>query len=312
MKRPNERLAFISFCLAVTTVLLAARIASATSRPKIRILTTVFPLLEFAREVAGDRGDVRMLLPPGSDVHTWQPRFSDIEKLTSADMFIYIGPALEPWAQDILRSTARPGLRIVEAGRGLQVFRSEHGEPGHVQGKETADPHIWLDFGLDQVVVDRILSAIKEIEPENSAAFERAAALYKERLGELDDEYREAFKNCLHRTFIFGGHSAFGYLARRYGLQMISVYGLSPDASPTPKELVGIIDKAKKGKVKTIFFEPSVGDKLARIIASEIGADIRLLNPGHSVAKETLESRAAFIDLMRKNLESFKHGLICR
>ena len=101
MKRPNERLACVSFCLAVTTVLLAARIASATSRPKIRILTTVFPLLEFAREVAGDRGDVRMLLPPGSDVHTWQPRISDIEKLTSADMFIYIGPALEPWAQDI-------------------------------------------------------------------------------------------------------------------------------------------------------------------------------------------------------------------
>jgi len=282
------------------------------SRPKIKILTTVFPLLEFAHEVTGDRGDVSLLLPPGADVHTWQPRVSDIGKFASLDLFIYIGQNLEPWVKDILKSAARPGLRVLEAGRDFTGLAPEPNGKNQASDEETVDPHIWLDFGLDQKLVDRICVLLKEIEPDNAADFERSAAVYNEKLRRLDEKYREAFKNCLYKSFILGGHSAFGYLARRYGLEQISVYGLSPDAAPTPKALAGIIDGAKKRNVKTIFFEPSVSDKLARLVASEIGADIRLLNPGHNLTKEQIASGVTFLDLMERNLESFKHGLACR
>jgi zinc transport system substrate-binding protein len=312
MKRIKNVIVLAMLVLWTTDGPPTAQNLQAQGRPKIRIMTTVFPLLEFAREVAGERGEVTLLLPPGAEVHTWQPRVSDIKKFAALDVFIYIGQNLEPWAKDILDSAARPGLRTLEAGRGLPLLPADQGERSHGHGGETLDPHVWLDFGLDQILVDKIAALLKDIEPDNSAVFERAASACKQKLRLLDDQYRETFLGCAQKAFIFGGHAAFGYLARRYGLEQIAVYGLSPDAAPTPKDLAWIITEAKKRGIKTIFFEQSVSDKMARLIAKEIGADTRLLNPGHNLTKEQIEAGTTFIGLMRENLESFKHGLSCR
>jgi zinc transport system substrate-binding protein len=312
MKRIKNVIVLAMLILWTTDGPPTAQNLQAQGRPKIRIMTTVFPLLEFAREVAGERGEVTLLLPPGAEVHTWQPRVSDIKKFAALDVFIYIGQNLEPWAKDILDSAARPGLRTLEAGRGLPLLPADQGERSHGHEGETLDPHVWLDFGLDQILVDKIAALLKDIEPDNSAVFERAASACKQKLRLLDDQYRETFLGCAQKAFIFGGHAAFGYLARRYGLEQIAVYGLSPDAAPTPKDLAWIITEAKKRGIKTIFFEQSVSDKMARLIAKEIGADTRLLNPGHNLTKEQIEAGTTFIGLMRENLESFKHGLSCR
>ncbi|MCX6577838.1 MAG: zinc ABC transporter substrate-binding protein, partial [Candidatus Aminicenantes bacterium] len=94
--------------------LLSFGVQKPSVRPKIKIMTTVFPLLEFARAVAGERGEVSLLLPPGAEVHTWQPSFGDVRKLASLDAFIYIGSGLEPWAGDLLRGAGRPDLRLLE------------------------------------------------------------------------------------------------------------------------------------------------------------------------------------------------------
>jgi len=280
-------------------------------RPKIKIMTTVFPLLEFARAVAGERGEVSLLLPPGAEVHTWQPRVSDMEKFAALDLLVFIGADLEPWLADILRSVSRPGLRTLEVTRGLALLSGNDKSLPRPETHEM-DPHIWLDFGLDQVIVDRIQQRLSEIDPENAADFERAAASYKEKLQWLDAKYRDRLSRCRQKTFIFGGHSAFAYLARRYQLEQIPVYGLSPDAAPTPRQLVDVIGLARKHNIKTIFFETSVSDKLARLIAREVGADTSLLYPGHNLTKEQWRSGMTFLDLMERNLENLRHGLGCQ
>jgi len=309
--KKNPAAVLIVFVLMTVIRAQASPSAGAPEKPRIRILTTVFPLMEFARETAGERGEVALLLPPGAEVHTWQPKVSDIRKLGSYDVFIYIGRGLEPWADDILKGAARPGLKIFEVGRELQS-NSPGSERVHRTASATLDPHIWLDFGLDLVLIDRLRDLFRTLDPENAGLFERNAARYKERLRRLDDQCRQAFGSCLQKTFIFGGHEAFGHFARRYGLEQIAVYGLSPDAAPTPKELAAIMTEAKKRNIRTIFFEPGVSDKMARLIAGEIGADIRLINPGHNLTKAQMAAGVTFIDLMESNLESFKHGLACR
>jgi zinc transport system substrate-binding protein len=281
-----------------------------SARPKIKIMTTVFPLLEFVRAVAGDRGEVSLLLPPGAEVHTWQPRVSDMEKFVAMDLLVFIGADLEPWLADILRSVSRPGLRTLEVTRGLALLPGNDKSLAPAEAHEL-DPHIWLDFGLDQVILDRIQKQLSEIDPEDAADFERGAAAYKEKLQSLDAKYKDRLSRCRQKTFIFGGHSAFGYLARRYHLEQIPVYGLSPDAAPTPRQLVAVIGLAKKHDIKTIFFETNVSDKLARLIAREVGADTSLLYPGHNLTKEQWRSGLTFLDLMEKNLESLRHGLAC-
>ncbi len=294
--------------------LLAAAIPSKNQKAlrKIKIIATVFPLMEFCKAVSGERGDVSLLIPPGAEVHTWQPRPSDIVRLSSADLFVYTGLNMEPWVDDVLNSLKNPALKVLEAGQGIPIMESEahtH-DHGHKQGPR--DPHIWLDFVFDQRIVERIAETLSEIEPGSSLFFEQNAKSYKRKLQDLDQKYREGLKDCAQRIFIVGGHAAFGYLARRYNLEQISLYGLSPDAHPTPKKFAEIVDLARKHKVEVIYFEIQVSDRLARTLAEEVGARTLVLNPGANLTREQLKSGVTFFDIMEKNLENLKNGLVCK
>jgi zinc transport system substrate-binding protein len=307
----KNRLAILLFVFASVVSVFILR-CSASPRPKIKIMTTVFPLMEFAREVAGNRGDVGLFLPPGAEVHTWQPRFSDMEKLSRVDVFIYVGRGLEPWAADVLRGVRRPGLKVLEISRDLPLLRSGQEGLSRDRESESLDPHIWLDFQIDEILVGRVQSLLTEIEPDQSEVFARGASAYTEKLKRLDGDYRKAFERCALNVFVFSGHAAFGYLASRYHLRQISAYGLSPDSTPTPKDLARIIAMAGRLRVPTIFYETGAGPKLARQIAASIGADILPLNPGHTLTKSEWDSGTTFLDLMHMNLENLRHGLHCR
>jgi zinc transport system substrate-binding protein len=314
---------FLVFFLILMLPGLPAQNLDASRR--IRIVTSVFPLMEFAEAVSGERGEVSLLLPPGAEVHTWQPRPSDIIRLSSADLFIYIGANLEPWLHDLLKSIKNPNLRALEASQGISLINEEgivhEGHESENQGivryeheheYVAGDPHIWLDFKNDQIIVDKIAAVLSEMEPESSSIFNKNASAYKERLQGLDQKFNDKLKDCVHRTFILGGHAAFGYLARSYNLHQISVYGLSPDSRPTPKKLIEVVELAKRYGIKVIFFEVYVSDELAKVLAEEVGARTLVLNPGANLTKEQLKSGKTFFDIMEENLENIRDGLICK
>lgn len=282
------------------------------SSRKIKIITSVFPLMEFAQAVCGERGEASLLLPPGAEIHTWRPRPRDIIKLSSADLFIYIGSDLEPWLHDILKSVKESNLRVLEASHGLSLIEEESLDHVHEHEHGLLDPHIWLDFEIDQVIIDKIETILSEMDPEGSLIFKRNASKYKEKLQRLDQKFKDGLKNCLHRTFILGGHAAFGYLGRRYNLHQISLYGLSPDSKPTPKQLVEVVELARKHKIKIIFFEIYVSNELAEVIAREVGARTMVLNPGANLTEGQLKSGITFFDIMELNLENLRNGLVCK
>jgi len=286
--------------------------ANSNSASKIKIVTTIFPLMEFSKAVCGEKGEVSLLLPPGAEVHTWKPRPSDIIRVSSADLFIYIGAELEPWIHDLLKSLKNPDLTVLEVSEALPLHEDHVFGHQHSHAHQALDPHIWLDFGMDQIVVDKLAGVLSAMDPESSSFFQKNAALYKEKLSKLDQKFKEGLKECGHRTFILGGHSAFGYFARRYNLDQISLYGLSPNAKPTPKKLVEVVNLAKKHGIKSIYFEIYVSDELAKVMAKEVGAKTLILNPGANLTKEQLNSGTTFFDIMEKNLENLRNGLLCK
>lgn len=308
------------FFLALILILSGFQVPPLPSSTQISIVTSVFPLKEFAQAVCGDRGDVSLLVPPGAEIHTWQPRPSDIVRLSSADLFLFIGSNMEPWLRDILESVQNPGLRTLEVAKGISLIEKDADKSGiegeteqeHEHDHETADPHIWLDFQNDQVIVEKIAVALSEIDPDGALIYRENASVYKRRLQELDNRYKLSLQKCTHRVFILGGHAAFGYLAKRYGLHQVSLYGMSPDARPTPKKLIEIVELARKYGINVIFFDSSVSVELARVLAREVGARILILNPGVNLTKDQLESGKTFFDIMEENLENLKDGLLCR
>lgn len=277
-------------------------LSSSAAAARLAVVTTAFPLTEFARAVGGAEVEVRQLLPPGAESHTWDPTPGDIVMLSKAEVFIWIGPAMEPWVPGVLRSLGTKGLELIEASQGAALIMGHEGAP---------DPHVWLDFEYDRRIIDRIVTTFTRCRPEHASVFARNADEYKARLHLLDRTYANTLKGCRKKEIVLGGHAAFGYMARRYGLTQIAVYGLSPDAEPTPRKMAEIIDLAKHLQVSAVYFEELVSDKLATVIAQEAGAKTLILNPGHNLTQRQMVEQVTFLDLMQKNLENLTEGLGC-
>jgi zinc transport system substrate-binding protein len=174
------------------------------------------------------------------------------------------------------------------------------------------DPHIWLDFGNAQKMVDNIADGMCARAPGDSAYFRANAAAYKGELNRLDARFREELAKCSKRGFLHGGHYAFGYLARRYGLQYESVSAVNPDAEPSPAKILGLVKQMRAMGQKYVFSEELLAPRVSEMIARETGASILMLHGAHNVSREDLARGVSFITLMEGNLENLKIGLAYR
>jgi zinc transport system substrate-binding protein len=298
--------------LVVASWAVAAALASGP-QAKLRILTTVLPLGEFASSVVGDRGEADLLLPAGAGVHNWQPRPGDIVRLADCDLLLFIGSGLEPWLPSLLRAMPPGRPRTLETAAHLATLElgEDHGEgPGHGHGG--LDPHVWLDFELDARMVVRIADELGRIDPAGKEIFAANADRLADRLRALDAKFREGLAGCERRDLVLAGHSAFGYLARRYGLAQKALYGLSPDSQPRPKDVMAAVDFCREAGIRTVFFENSVPPDLSRTLAREIGGRVLVLHAGHNLTREQLDKGVGFFELMEENLASLRSGLGCR
>jgi zinc transport system substrate-binding protein len=274
---------------------------------KLRVVASLFPVYDFARNIAGDKAEVIMLLPPGIEAHSFDPKPSDIARLNHADIFIYTSRYMEPWAEDILRGIARGGFAAVEAGKNIQPMKEDdHNQHG------SADPHMWLDFGNAASMVDMITAALISADPPDGESFKQNAEAYKTKLADLDNMYRRRLSGCRKKTLISGGHFAFGYMAKRYGLSYMSAYGYSPDAEPNARNVAEITKSVRQKGLDYIFYEELLMPRMAETIARETGARLLKLHAAHNVTRDELESGVTFLDLMNGNLDQLMIGLQCR
>jgi zinc transport system substrate-binding protein len=299
----KKYLTLMIFCLCLN--LAVPQNSDAAQNAKIKIVVSIFPLMEFAGAVAGERGEASLLLPPGAGVHTWQPRASDIRRLSSADLFIYVGAGLEPWIPDLLRSISSKKLKILAVAEFLPLEQKNEAAKGAI------DPHVWLDFELDQIIVNRTAETLSEIDSSHASYYRLAAAEYGEKLKKLDEHFSTGLSQCRQKAILLGGHAAFGYLARRYNLQERSLYGLSPDAEPSPSRFMETIQWARKQNVKAVYMEANSSAKMARVLAKEIQAELLVLHSGENLSKKEWASGLTFFDIMEENLKNLKKGLIC-
>lgn len=285
---------------------------------KLRVVATLFPLYDFAGNVGGDRAEVTLLLPPGVEAHSYEPKPRDVVRVTTADVFIFTGKFMEPWAEGFLKGVNQPKLSVIDASRGI-VLVDVKGEEDHTHGKNeaghghgTVDPHIWLDFANARKMVDTIAEGFAAKDPPNREFYLKNAAVYNAKLDDLDRGYRETLATCQKKVIIHGGHFAFGYLARRYGLTYEAAYGGSPDAEPTARRLVELKNKLKQHGVDYVYYEELITPRVAAVLAKETGAKLLKLHGVHNVSKEDMNQGVTFLQLMAQNLANLKTGLQCR
>ena len=287
---------------------------------KLQVVTTLFPLYDFAKRIGGDKAQVTLLLPPGVEPHSFEPRPEDIVRVNHADLFIYTNRYMEPWAASIIAGIDRGRAQIVEGGKGIPLMPApEVDDEGHAHGPGDAhgdehghggmDPHIWLDFDNARHIAENILAAFVARDPSNKAYYEQNAAGLTKDLAALDERYRKTLAGCPKKVFLHGGHYAFGYLAKRYGLRYISASAVNADAEPTPAKLAQLVNTMRRERLNYVFTEELLSRRVAETIARETGAKVLTLRAAHNLTREEFDKGVTFISLMEQNLQNLKTGL---
>jgi zinc transport system substrate-binding protein len=280
----------------------------------LTVITTLFPLYDFTREIGQDRAKVTLLLPPGVEAHSFEPKPGDMLTMNSADVFIFTGSSMEPWAPDILKGLDNRKLLVIDASARTRTMEAmgHHGisevNP-HEHG--VIDPHIWLDFSNAMTMVDNIQKGLSEKDPSNGQFYARNSQAYKAKLANLDRRFKEGLSSCKKRLFVHGGHFAFNYLARRYGLHYMAAFKGSPDAEPSPRDIVALKRVMKERDIKYIFYEELISPRVAQVLSGETGATLIKLHGAHNISKDDMARGRSFISIMEENLRNLRSGLQC-
>lgn len=287
-------------------VLMLALLAPAGCAPaappaKPLVVATIYPLWEFARQVAGDRADVVALVPAGVEPHDWEPAPRDVSQVRRATVFIHTGTHLDGWAETLLADfPGRHGV-VVNARGGLRVL---------TMGGVT-DPHLWLDPTLARIQVQAIAGGLEQADPAGRAVYAENARAFIARLDALDVEFAAGLADCARREVVTS-HAAFAYLAHRYRLIQVPVMGISPEAEPSPADLAAIVRTARRLKVTHVFYETLVSPRLAETLSREIGATPLPLDPIEGVTPAEAAAGTGYLELMRTNLANLRTALRCR
>lgn len=262
---------------------------------KIKVSASIYPLYFFSSQIGGGKTSIFNVTPAGAEPHDYEPSTRDIAQIESGNMLVLNG-RLEAWGDKITNNLKGTNVKVIVAGQGLFT---------------QTDPHIWLDPELAKKEVREITQGFISIDPGNNKFYEDNENKLDMKLDLLDSAFKEGLRSCQSRDFITS-HSAFSYLAKRYGLNQISISGLSPDQEPSARELADIAKFAKENNVKYIFFESLVSPKLSETIANEIGAKTLVLDPIEGISDDDIKQGKNYFTIMENNLKNLKLALNCQ
>ncbi len=272
------------------------------------VVVTTFAIYDVAKHIGGDTIEVDMLIPFGKESHSFEPTPKDIVKLKEASIFFYNGAGLEPWAKRF-----DDGKKGVDLSRYVKLAKAHdhHHEHESAHNHEGIDPHYWLDVENMQKIVDVMLDRFSMIAPEAKEAFEERAKRYKEMLHKLDERYIKELSNNCRKKEIFVNHNAYSYLARRYGFEVDSLVGLSPEAEPSPKVIERTIKQIREENIKVIFCESFENSSVLRSVAKDTNVKVEILHPLANITADEAAQGATYESLMLDNLQKLSQALEC-
>lgn len=264
------------------------------------VVAAFYPLAFAAQEVAAAGVTVRNLTPPGAEPHDLELTASDVRAVRDATLAVYLGQGFQPGFEDAVADREGPSVDVLE---GLRLLPAgiDPGTGGHDDGS-ALDPHVWLDPQRFAQIARAIAAALGD-----PAAADRLVA----RLEALDDELARGLETCERREIVTS-HAAFRYLVDRYGLEQISLAGLSPEAEPTPRDLAALVEEVERVGATTVFFETLVAPDLAQTVAREADVTTAVLDPLEGLSDEQLRAGTDYFTVMRENLAVLRRALGCR
>jgi zinc transport system substrate-binding protein len=278
------------FSVSIVLMLSVVGVVGAEEK-KINAVVSILPQAEFVERVGGRHVDVHVLVGPGQSPATYEPGPQQMARLGEAHVLFRIGTPFEKGFMDKVAGLYKD-LEIVDTRKGvpLRYFKS--------RGREVPDPHIWLDPSLVSIQAANICESLSRLLPEKRPFFEKNLAAFQEDLAGVDRRIAQALAP-LEGSKFYVFHPAFGYFGDRYGLTQVAVE--IEGKEPTPRQLAGLIERARNDGVKVIFVQPQYAKKNAETIAREIKGAVVPMNP---LPRNYLENLEDMAELLRTHLEA--------
>ncbi|WP_312096289.1 metal ABC transporter substrate-binding protein [Niallia sp.] len=309
--------------------------SSGANKEKIQVMTTFYPMYEFTKNIAGDKADVKLLIPSNQEPHGWEPTPKDIANVQASDLFIFNSVYMESFVDTIKSAVDNKETVFVEASKGITLKEGTEDEHDHESEEENhdheseeadhdheseeedhdheseeaehehsheKDPHVWLSPALAIKEVETITASLIEADPDNKETYQQNSEEYIAKLSTLDQKYQDALSKVEKKEMITQ-HAAFGYLASEYGLTQVPIAGLSPEQEPDAQRLAELKDFAKEHDISVIYFEETASQKVADTLASEIGAKTEVLSTLEVLSTEDEENGLDYIKVMERNLD---------
>ena len=281
------------------------------SEEKVSVVATLFPQYDFVKQIGKEKVNVTLLLPPGTETHTYDPSPKDIININKSKLFIYTGKYMEPWAESIANSIDKSVI-VLDASKNISYIKEDHDGEGHEETshEHEYDPHIWLDISNAKKMVDNILEELINVDGQNADYYTQNAKEYKEKLDELDSKFKEVINNGKRNVICFGDKFAYMYFISSYNLDYITAYeGCGSNAEPSVSKILEVEEKIKKENIPVIFYESLSEGTVAKSIAKDTNTTPLVFSSVHTVSSEDIQNGATYISVMENNLNNLKKAL---
>lgn len=277
------------------------------SKTSISVVASYYPLYDFAKNVGGDKVTVTNITPAGSEPHDYEPSPQQLVAADKSDVFVYNGGTMEPWVDKFVPDYKHVSVKASSGVNLVDGADEETGEPS----SDIKDPHFWLDPVLAQQIVNNIRDGLIKADAKDKDYFTDRAKEYNDKLAQLDQEYKTGLTSCESRSAITS-HAAFGYLASRYNLDIVSIAGISPEEEPSAAKLAELTQLVKDKNINYVFFESLVSPKLAQTVAAETGAKTAVFDPIEGISDEDQKQGKDYLSVQRENLQNLRIALSCQ
>lgn len=281
---------------------------------KLKIISTVFPPYDLARQIAGDNAEISILLPPGSEIHNYEPSAKDMIAIRNCDIFLYIGGENEQWAEKLINSNDTENVTAVKLIDYVPTLSEDEDEHGHDhdhdhdhEHEHETDEHIWTSPKNAQLMLSAVYDAICKVDPSNKQTYTKNKDAYAKQLSDLDNAYRSAVDNAKNKTIVLADKFPFRYLAHEYGLEFSAAFAACSDESEPGVSTMIKLTKTNKGKQHSRSLLSRIQQyQNSGYSVDETGATKLMLHSCHNVSKQDIENNVSYVDLMKQNLENLK------
>ncbi len=256
----------------------------ASAEKRFNVIASILPQKYFIEKIGGDRVDVSVMVLPGANPATYEPKPRQMVNLSNARIYFAVGvPFEDNWLPRFAK--ANPEMTVVKTQSGIQKIPMKAGGHRHSETQKgpekeiphSEDPHIWLSPPLVMGQAENILNALVGADPENRTLYESNYRSFLQELKSLDMEIRKILRTSDQKPKFMVYHPSWGYFAQTYGLEQIPIE--LEGKQPSPRKLLELVQEARKEGIKVIFAQPQFSEKSAKTIAHAIGGTVVFADP---------------------------------